>query len=139
MPPFNDTQISDAVNQDRTMIYTAQLFALYSDIENGFITKEEARKCFLASGLADFHSSLYSLGEPYKYFKENTVICVELAGKKVSVGDTVFYKDKLQRLVGLKVEEIQQNGQAIDFAESGKTAIKVGTKVPHGVEFFVNR
>lgn len=136
MPPFNDTQISDAVNQDRTMIYTAQLFALYSDIENGFITKEEARKCFLTPGLANFHSSLFSLGEPYKYFQGNTVICVELAVKKVSVGDTIFYKDKLQRLVGLKIETIEQNNQPVLFAESGKTAIKVYQKVPHGVEIF---
>ena len=136
MPPFNVTQVSDAINQDRTMIYTAQLFSLYSDIENGFITKEEARKCFLTPGLVNFHRSLYSLGEPYKYFQGNTVICVELAGKKISVGDTIFYKDKLQRQVGMKVETIEQNNHPVKFAEVGKTAIKVGQKVPHGVEIF---
>ena len=136
MPPFNENQLKDAISQDRTMIYTAQLFSLYSDIENGFITKEEARKCFLTPGLVNFHRSLYSLGEPYKYFQGNTVICVELAGKKVSVGDTIFYKDKLQRQVGMKVETIEQNNHPVKFAEVGKTAIKVGQKVPHGVEIF---
>ncbi len=134
MPPFNDTQVSDAINQDRTMIYTTQLFALYSDIENGFITKEEARKCFLTPGLADFHSSLFSLGEPYKYFQGNTVICIDLAGKKVSAGDKIFYKDKFHRLVCLNVESIEQNKQPIKSAEYGKTAINVGVKVPNGVE-----
>lgn len=136
-PPFNETQISDAVNQERTMIYTAQLFALYSDIEKGFITKENARKCFLIPGLADFHSSLCSLGEPYKYYQGNTVICLELAGKKVSVGDTIFYKDKLQRLVGLKVESIQQENSPLQDAAMGETAIKVNQKVPKGVGILI--
>ena len=81
VPPFNDNQISDAVNQDRTMIYTAQLFALFSDIENGFVTKEEARECFLKPGLANFHSNLTSIGVPYDYFQK--VVCVDAYGQKL--------------------------------------------------------
>ena len=55
---------------------------------------------------------------------------------KIVLGDTIFYKDKLQRQVGMKVETIEQNNHPVKFAEVGKTAIKVGQKVPHGVEIF---
>lgn len=137
VPPFNDNQISDAVNQDRTMIFTAQLFALFFDIENGFVTKEEARECFLKQGLANFHSRYKSLGKPYNYFKSSTVICLELNGDKIKIGDYLYYKDSLQRLVRLKVVSIEQDYNSLESVETGKTGIMVDVKVPKGVEIWL--
>lgn len=139
VPPFNENQISDAQNQDRTLIYTAQLFALYSDVENGYLTKEEVRSCFLKPGVADFHTSLKSLGKPYKTFSKNSVICIELAGEKISVGDMLYYKDNLQRLVGIKVESIEQDNKPICQADNGKTGIKVSQKVPNNAVIYCKR
>ena len=136
VPPFNDNQISDAVNQDRTMIYTAQLFALFSDIENGFVTKEEAREFFLKSGLANFHSNLTSLGMPYDYFQKDTVVCLELDGIQISVGDTLYFKDSLNKLVGCKVESIQQDKQSISTVTTGRVGIKLKTKVHRNRELY---
>lgn len=133
LPPFNENQIEDAQNQDRTLVYTAQLFALYSDIENGYLTKEEVRSCFLKPGVVDFHVSLKSLGKPYKYFQKNSVICIELAGENIVVGDMLYYKDNLQRLVGIKVESIEQDNKPVNQTDNGKTAIKVSQKVPNNV------
>ena len=137
IPPFNKNQVSDAESMDRTLVYTFQLFTLYSDIENGYVTREEARGCFLQQGLANFHASFKSLGKPYDYYQGHTIICLDLKGDKVSVGDTFYYKDGIQRLVGLKVESIQQNNTPMDHVEVGKTAIKVDKKVPNGVEIFI--
>ena len=78
------------------MLYTAQLFALHSDIEKGYVTKEFARSCFMRPGLADFHTGFIPVGKPYNYYQNDTVICLELNGVKVSVGDTLYYKDNLQ-------------------------------------------
>ena len=137
IPPFNKNQVSDAESMDRTLVYTSQLFALYSDIENGYVTKEEARGCFLQHGLANFHASFKSLGKPYNYYQGHTIICLDLKGNKVSVGDTIYYKDSLQRLVGLKIESLQQNNTQMEHVETGKTAIKVDMKVPNSVEIFI--
>ena len=136
MPPFNENQISDAENLDRTMIYTAQLYALFSDIENGYVTKEEARECFLKSGLANFHSNLTSLGMPYEYFQKDTVVCLELDGIQISVGDTLYYKDSLNKLVGCKVVSIQQDKQFISTASTGKVGIKMNKKVQRNRELY---
>lgn len=136
VPPFNENQISDAENQDRTMIYTSQLFTLFSDIENGFVTKEEVRECFLKPGLANFHSNLTSLGVPYDYFQKDTVVCLELDGIQISVGDTLYFKDSLNKLVGCKVESIQQDKQSIDSAITGKVGIKLNTKVHRNRELY---
>lgn len=136
VPPFNENQISDAENQDRTMIYTTQLFALFSDIENGYVKKEEARECFLKSGLANFHSNLTSLGIPYDYFQKDTVVCLELDGVQISVGDTLYFKDSLNKLVGCKVESIQQDKQSISTATTGKVGIKMNIKVHRNRELY---
>lgn len=137
VPPFNDNQVSDAENQDRTMIYTAQLFALFFDIENGYISREEARECFLTPGLANFHNRYKTLGTPYNYYQGNTVICLELNGDKVAEDGELYYEDSLQRLIELKVLSIQQNNISVSTAETGKTAIKVNQKVPKGIDILV--
>ena len=139
MPPFNENQIKDAENQSRTLLYTTELFALHSDIENGYITKEQARKDLLHIGLAQFHTCVESLGTPYTYYKEDTVICIDLHNTQISVGDTLYYKDSLQRLVGLYVEGLQQNKQSVDTVSNGKTGIKVDKKVPRNREIFRNK
>lgn len=136
MPPFNKTQIKDAENQSRTLVYTAQLFALYSDIENGYITKEQARKDLLQVGMIDFHCNLTSLGTPYNYFQDDTVICLNIHNTQVSVGDMLYFKDALQRLVGVKVLSLQQTKQSFDAVVDGKTGIKVDKKVPRNKDIF---
>lgn len=136
MPPFNDNQIKDAENQSRTLIYTTQLYALYSDIKNGYITKEQARRDLLQPGLVNFHSHLNSLGVPYNYYQDNTVICIDLQNTQVSIGEIFYYKDSLQRLVGMNVISLQQNKQNLGTAMVGKTGIKVDKKVPRNKEIF---
>lgn len=137
MPPFNENQISDAVNQDRALIYTAQLFSLYSDIDNGYVTKESARSCFLQKGIANFHFERISLGVPYDYYQKDTIICIELNGIQVSVGNIIYYKDELNKLVACKVESIQRDKEPLDSASSGRVGIKVDHKVPRNKELFL--
>lgn len=137
MPPFNKTQIKDAEGLSRTMVYTTQLFSLYSDVNNGYISKERARKYLIEPGVADFHSEFTLLGIPYNYFKNNTVVCMELNGVNVSVGDLLYYKDELNKLIGCKVESIQQGKESLESATNGRVGIKVDCKVPRNRDLFL--
>ena len=130
VPPFNSTQIEDAKNQSRTLIYSSQLFALYFDIENGYIKKEEARNCILKEGLAEFHSGFVPIGLPYHYYQEGKIICLDLNESFISVNDLLYYYDDLHRLVGLKIIEMQQDKVIVQEASMGKTSFNVGTPVP---------
>lgn len=138
IPPFNDTQVKDAESLSRTLMNTTQLFALYSDIENGYITKEEAREVFLQSGMASFRKKFSSLGVPYSYHQQDSVICLDLDGSMVSNGDTLFYNDALGRLVSVKVESLQQDNQTLKSASQGKTGIKTSQKIPRNREIFIH-
>jgi hypothetical protein len=139
IPPFNDNQIQDAINDDRGLMYTWQLFNLYFNVENGFISKEEARKCFLQTGLVDFTPTLKELGKPYKFYQNHTVICVELNNNTIHVGDTLAY-EKEGRYYPITITEIQQDEKPIKEVSDGKVGIKVDEKVPEiKTLYFVKR
>lgn len=129
IPPFNDNQIQDAINDDRGLMYTWQLFNLYFNIENGFISKEEARKCILNTGLIDFTPNLIKLGKPYKYYQDHTIICIDLHDQNIKIGDTLAYETNGKHHP-IKVIEIQQEGKSFDEITNGKVGIKVDQEVP---------
>lgn len=130
IPPFNDNQIKDAKNDKRGLLFTWQLFNLFFNIEDGFITKEEARARMLNTGLIDFTPSLVELGKPYKYFQDRTVVCVDLNNVQVSNKDILAY-EKDGRYYQLSIAEIQQDGNSIEQVSDGKVGIKVDKRVPH--------
>lgn len=139
IPPFNTTQIDDAVSQSRTMVYTTQLFSLYSDIENGFVSKDDAREQFLIPGLADFHKGYISLGVPPKFYKDRRVLCFHLKDTPIKKGDTVFFKDNLNRLVGAPVLKIVLDGKDLEEASTGDVSIEVDTPFPKNSEVFIRK
>ena len=124
IPPFNQTQIKDAENEERGMIYTLQLFNLFYNIENGIITKENAKDRFLLYGLIDFSPTLKDIGMPYKYYKNNTVICVELDNTDIKCGDYIVYEID-GRFYKQKIVGIQQNKKDVINANGGKTSILI--------------
>lgn len=81
-----------------------------------------------------FHGHLTLLGTPYKYFQDDTVVCLDLQNSQVSVGAQLYYKDSLQCLFGLKVICLQQDKQSIETFTNGKIGIKVDIKVPRNKE-----
>lgn len=56
-PPFNDVQIQDATNDKRGLLTTYDLFKLYFNISNGYISKEAARNALFEIGLVGFRPS----------------------------------------------------------------------------------
>ena len=130
IPPFNDNQIKDAKNDKRGLIYTWQLFNLYFNIENGFISKDEARERMLMTGLVDFSPKLIELGKPYAYYHNKTVVCVELYNVPLSNKDILAYEVNGQYIL-LQIEEIEQNHSSISQVSNGKVGIKVDKPVPN--------
>ena len=139
VPPFNETQISDAENQSRTMGYTAQLYALYSDIENGYLSKEYVRDCFLNPGLLTFHNNLVSLGVPPKFYANRTVLCFHLKDTLIQKGENVYYFDELQRMIGAEVIDVQIDGKSLESVTSGEVSIKVSKVFPRSGEVFIKK
>ena len=129
IPPFNDNQIQDAINDDRGLIYTWQLFNLYFNIINGFISKEEVRNRILNIGLVDLTPNLKGLGKPYNYYHNNKVICVEINNYQIKVGDILAYEidGKYQ---SIRIVEIQKDKTPVKEVSNGRVGINVDKSVP---------
>lgn len=130
IPPFNDNQIKDAKNDRRGLIYTWQLYNLYFNIENGLISKDEARDRILMTGLVDFSPRLIELGKPYAYYHNKTVVCVELHNVPLSNKDILACEVHGQYIL-LQIEGKEQNHSTIPQVSNGKVGIKVDKPVPN--------
>lgn len=135
IPPFNENQIKDAVNDERGLLYTWQLFNLYFNIENGFITKEEARRRILNFGLIDLEPKLVELGKPYKYYKKNTIACIDLNNMEIQKNDYLAYHihGKWQKV---EILSLEQDHAQIDKVSNGKVGIQVKEKLPECVLYY---
>ncbi|NLI36691.1 MAG: hypothetical protein GX416_09305 [Bacteroidales bacterium] len=132
MPPFNETQIRDAENDKRGLAYTWQLFNLFFDIENGFISKDEARARLMKNGLVDFTPScLVPLGSPYKYYKDNTVACLEVENTVIKPRDFFVYQ-KNGRWYKTAIIGIQEEKNQVDETSTGKYGFELGEAVLRG-------
>ncbi|NLK53128.1 MAG: hypothetical protein GX295_11915 [Syntrophomonadaceae bacterium] len=130
-PPFNANQQQDAKNEERGLMFTWQLFNLYFNVENGFISKEEARSCFLQYGLVDFTpSSIVNLGKPHKFFQNNKIICIDLNDTEVKVGDFIVYKEngkfRKEEIISIQVEKEEKTSN-----NNGKTGFELSNSVPN--------
>lgn len=140
LPPFNELQIKDAQNSKRGLVYTWQLFNLYFNIENGLLTKEEARSRLLKQiGLVDFAPiGLVELGTPYHYYEKNIVICLEIEDFLLRVGDTlVFEKDGRYEM--MQIKSLQIDHANYNEITNGRVGIKVDKEVPHHATIYLKQ
>ena len=125
-PPFTPHQVSDAEYDARGLITTWQLFNLYFAVENGIISKEEARLEFEKTGYIDFiPDSWIQLNKPKEYYKDNTVVIIEL-----QENTTVKKGDYLVALKNGKFEQhqiisIQLDDNNVEEASSGEVGLKL--------------
>lgn len=136
IPPFNKEQINDAINDNRGLAYTWQFFNLFFAIEEGVISKEEARTMLLSDGLIDFAPSVNEVGIPYNYFKQHTVACVEIGDTTISVGDYFYYEEN-GRWHKVKVVSIQSEGKDVSEARNGKFGFGLEKRVPNKATLYI--
>lgn len=128
-PPFQSQQIEDAQNDERGLVSTWDLFQLYFSIENGVITKEEARIQLLNFGLIEFKpTGLVRIDEPKEIFKEGKVCIVNIDNIEIEVGDEIF-EEKNGKYQKLFLEKIKQNDRTVDRASSGELGIELSGKI----------
>ncbi len=124
-PPFNENQIQDAISDERGLLSTWQLFNLYFEIENGVITKEEARNAIIKFGLVKFKpANLQFIDEPVEIFKDGTVCIVNIKDLKLMVGDELYVEknDQFQKCV---IEGIQVDDKPVQECSNGELGLRI--------------
>lgn len=124
-PPFTENQIQDAINDERGLLSTWQLFNLYYDIENGVLDKKGARSDLLKYGFIEFRpKGLVYIDEPKEIFKNGEVCIVNISSVDLSIGDEILVekKGKFQRAI---IEGIQINDKPVSSANNGEIGLKL--------------
>lgn len=135
-PPFTEQQINDALYDERGLCYTWRLFNLFFEIEEGIISKEEARKALFENGLIDFKPQVIEIGIPYKYHEQHTIACVELKSLVVNVGDFFYYKDGI-RWKKVKINSIQKDKKDVESATNGRYGFGLEKRIPDGKTLYI--
>lgn len=137
-PPFNKRQISDAVNDQRGMLTTWQLFNLYTLVEGGLLTKEELRACFYRDGYIDFVQRCRKfLGVPKEYYQDNKIVVMELGDHpKLKIGDTLIVVHK-GSVYSAKLQSIQVDGRDIGESVAGELGLGLDRSIRKGSELYI--
>ncbi|MGR3175758.1 MAG: hypothetical protein ACUZ8N_14335 [Candidatus Scalindua sp.] len=128
-PPFTMDQIRDAKNDKRGLLTTWQLFNIYFDIQNGILTKEEARNKFIEFGFVEFTpENLILIDTPKEFFKNGLVCIVNLDSIKLKVGEDLIV-EKNGRYLKSKIKEIMKDDKHVDEASSGEFGLELSEPI----------
>lgn len=124
-PPFNPNQIQDAINDERGLLSTWQMFNLYFDIENGVISKNEAQKSLLRYGLVEFKpNNLVFIDEPNEILKNGSVCIINISNIELKIGDELIVERNSQYHKVI-INGIQIDDKPVKFADSGEIGLLI--------------
>lgn len=128
-PPFTKEQLNDAINDERGLLTTWQLYNLYYDVQNGVITKAEARKRFIDFGLVEFKpNDLVLVDDPKEFFKNNQVCIVNIKSVELYVGEELIVekngKYEKNKILSLKVDD-----NAVEKVSHGEIGIEFSNPI----------
>lgn len=124
-PPFTKNQRQDALNDERGLLTTWQLFNLYFEIEEGIISKDYARSCLLKFGLVEFQpTDLILIDEPKEIFKDGFVCIVNIKNVELNIGDRILI-EKNGKFNFATIESIQLNNQQVSNVKDGEVGLKL--------------
>ena len=128
-PPFVTIQISDAINEERGLISTWEMFKLFTNVKEGLINKSDARRALLKRGLIEFKpGEAQYLGKADEIYQNGTVIVLNALNHKVHIGDEiwVFYDDTYRRRL---IENLQVNDADVEEARNCVVGMKLNAAV----------
>ena len=128
-PPFTEHQITDALSDERGLMTTYELFKLYFNIENGYVTKEDARLSLLNYGLVKFDpSKAICLGCALEIHHKGHVVVLTLDNLLIKKGQSIIVCNN-KAWFTTEILEIQLDGKSIESACNGE----IGLKLSHAV------
>jgi len=128
-PPFTPNQLQDAIDDERGLLSTWQLYNLYFEIENGVLTKEEARASLFDFGLIEFKpKDIIFIYEPTEFFGNGQICVIQLESIILSVNEELYIENN-GKYEKVKILGIQDNGNTLSEASKGEIGLKLNKKI----------
>jgi hypothetical protein len=128
-PPFSQNQKQDAVNDERGLLSTWQLFNLYYEIESGILDKESARNDLFNYGFIEFRPpNLKLIDEPQEFFGSGKVCIVNTTDVELNLGDELLI-ERNGKFIKTIIEGIQIDGKPVASANSGELGLQLSNPI----------
>lgn len=135
-PPFNDQQIEDAIEEDRGLLSTYQLYHLYFWIEGGILSKEEARERFIVPGLVHFLPKV-SIGKAFTIFQNGLVGGYKLDGSiTIRKGQEMIILNSNGILSKRTIKDIHLDNVSVESVSSGQVGIRFSSPIRQSDEVY---
>ncbi|MGD8782724.1 MAG: hypothetical protein PVH88_27685 [Ignavibacteria bacterium] len=128
-PPFSENQKQDAVNDERGLLTTWQLFNAYYAIEDEILDRNTVRKNLLQYGYIDLRPvDLKLIDEPKEIFKDGYVCIVNIKDTELKISDEILVENegKFKKAI---IEEIQINDNPIEQVASGEIGLYLSVPI----------
>ncbi|AUC80665.1 hypothetical protein [Lacinutrix sp. Bg11-31] len=128
-PPFTEHQIQDAINDERGLLTTWQLYQLYDLVQKGILSKEDARNTFKNYGLVEFKpQNLEFIDEPLELFENGKICIVNIKDCSLSINEEILI-EKNGKFYKSEIIDIQLNGSSVKNAKEGELGIKLSIPI----------
>lgn len=128
-PPFTENQKQDAINDERGLLTTWQLFNLYFEIKSGIFNKESARAYLLKYGFIEFRpDNLTFIDEPKELFQNGKVCIVNISNVVLNIADEILV-EKNGKFIITTIEGIQIKDKPVSYAENGEIGLQLSNPI----------
>jgi hypothetical protein len=128
-PPFSDHQIADAIDDERGLLTTYELFKLYAYIKDDFLTKADARRFLLKSGLVQFQpSNSIELGLPLEIHHNGQIAILNISNITLNKGASIIVCND-QAWFRAKILGIRLNDVEVESVSEGEIGVKLSHKI----------
>lgn len=138
-PPFNKNQIDYAINDERGLLTTWQLYQQFKLIQEGIFTKEETREAFKEIGVVTLiPKELCSIGIVAEYFKNAGASILHIKDADINIGDVIWArKDQVWKKGNIC--SIQINDKDVEKVSNGEIGLVLDIEISKGFELFIKR
>lgn len=131
-PPFSDDQIEYAINDERGLLTTWEMFKQYRLIENGIFSKDDTREMLRKFGVISLvPDNLRKVGIVKEYFKRHNAGIVDIENTNLKVGDCIYCMKHNDWKIGI-IQSIQLDGKDVSEANNGEIGIVLDIEVSKG-------
>ena len=136
-PPFTKDQIDYAVNDERGLVTTYQLFTWYKLVSDGLFSKGEISEVLRQLGSIPLIPPNYKLlGTIKVYLPKPRAFIIDLANVEIKVGDRLLFVKELD-FQKAEIQSIQDNGTPVEGISNGEAGVVVDARIGKGYSVYL--
>lgn len=138
-PPFTETQITDAENDERGLLTTWDLFNGYFLIMDGIVKKEDVQKKILGHGLIKIvPNNLLYLGKVEEVIKDGFVFILKIDNTHIMLGDSLIISVDDSSFQRVKVLNLQLHDCDVNEVTSGEVGILIDKPIKKNSQVYAD-